>query len=212
MKKLLVLLLIAFHTIIYSQTETVKSKGKVLIDISGGLAARIGTAEKTGNFIIDNKIKASRDGYFIDASLYVQIKPEMNHYLGVKYNSYFDYGNNNKLAFNFYAISYLYSKQLASKDMINVSISAGYISYKDDEYFSKDLVIKGGTIGLGFDGSYLVKISNGIYSGPKIGLQFGKISDFDVSSKNNPNQNVSLKDQAESVSTFNIGLVLRIRI
>lgn len=212
MKKLFILLLIAVHTINYSQTETEKAKSKVLIDISGGLAARIGTAEKTGNFIVDNKIKASRDGYFIDASLYVQIKPEMNHYLGIKFNTYFDYINDNKLALNFYALSYLYSKQLKSKDLINVSISAGYISYKDNEYFSKDFVIKGGTIGLGFDGSYLLKISNTIYTGPKIGLQFGKISDFDVSNKNNPNQNVNVNDQAESVSTFDIGLVLRIRI
>lgn len=200
------------NCITYSQTETEKLRGKVLFDFSGGLASRIGKPEKTGNFMLDNKINASKNGYFIDASLYVQIKPEMNHYLGVKYNNFFDLINDQKLAINFYAVSYLYSKKFTSNDLLNFSISVGYISYKDDEYFIKDYVIKGGTVGLGLEGSYLLRITDGIYSGPKIGFQFGNISEFDVSNSGNPDQNMDLNNTTESVSTFDIGLVVRIKI
>lgn len=212
MKKLFIILLLTVHCTNYSQTENEKVKGKVLFDFSGGLASRIGKPEKTGNFMLDNKINASKNGYFIDASLYVQIKPEMNHYLGVKYNNFFDLINDQKLAINFYAVSYLYSKKFTSNDLLNFSISVGYISYKDDEYFIKDYVIKGGTVGLGLEGSYLLRITDGIYSGPKIGFQFGNISEFDVSNSGNPNQNMDLNNTTESVSTFDIGLVVRIKI
>lgn len=205
-------LLIAVATLSYAQTKIENKKSTVIFDMSGGLSSRIGTAKETGDFILDNKIKASRNGYFIDASLYVQLKPEMNHYVGIKYHNFFDFVNEEKLAINFYAISYLYSKELTSHDLVNLSSSLGYISYKDDEYFTKGYTIKGGTVGFGLEGSYLLKISKAIYSGPKIGFQFGKISDFDVSSKNNSNENISLRDEEESVSTFNIGLVLRVKI
>lgn len=200
------------NCVTYSQTESEKVRGKVLFDFSGGLASRIGKPEKTGNFMLDNKINASKNGYFIDASLYVQIKPEMNHYLGVKYNNFFDLINDQKLAINFYAVSYLYSKKFTSNDLLNFSISVGYISYKDDEYFIKDYVIKGGTVGLGLEGSYLLRITDGIYSGPKIGFQFGNISEFDVSNSGNPDQNMDLNNTTESVSIFDIGLVVRIKI
>jgi hypothetical protein len=212
MKKLFIILLLTVHCTNYSQTENEKVRGKVLFDFSGGLASRIGKPEKTGNFMLDNKINASKNGYFIDASLYVQIKPEMNHYLGVKYNNFFDLINDQKLAINFYAVSYLYSKKFTSNDLLNFSISVGYISYKDDEYFIKDYVIKGGTVGLGLEGSYLLRITDGIYSGPKIGFQFGNISEFDVSNSGNPDQNMDLNNTTESVSTFDIGLVVRIKI
>lgn len=212
MKKLFIILLLTVHCTNYSQTENEKVKGKVLFDFSGGLASRIGKPEKTGNFMLDNKINASKNGYFIDASLYVQIKPEMNHYLGVKYNNFFDLINDQKLAINFYAVSYLYSKKFTSNDLLNFSISVGYISYKDDEYFIKDYVIKGGTVGLGLEGSYLLRITDGIYSGPKIGFQFGNISEFDVSNSGNPDQNMDLNNTTESVSIFDIGLLLRIKI
>ena len=212
MKKLFIILLLTVHYVNYSQTENEKVRGKVLFDFSGGLASRIGKPEKTGNFMLDNKINASKNGYFIDASLYVQIKPEMNHYLGVKYNNFFDLINDQKLAINFYAVSYLYSKKFTSNDLLNFSISVGYISYKDDEYFIKDYVIKGGTVGLGLEGSYLLRITDGIYSGPKIGFQFGNISEFDVSNSGNPDQNMDLNNTTESVSTFDIGLVVRIKI
>ena len=212
MKKLFIILLLTVHYVNYSQTENEKVRGKVLFDFSGGLASRIGKPEKTGNFMLDNKINASKNGYFIDASLYVQIKPEMNHYLGVKYNNFFDLINDQKLAINFYAVSYLYTKKFTSNDLLNFSISVGYISYKDDEYFIKDYVIKGGTVGLGLEGSYLLRITDGIYSGPKIGFQFGNISEFDVSNSGNPDQNMDLNNTTESVSTFDIGLVVRIKI
>ena len=212
MKKIFIILLLAMNCVTYSQTESEKVRGKVLFDFSGGLASRIGKPEKTGNFMLDNKINASKNGYFIDASLYVQIKPEMNHYLGVKYNNFFDLINDQKLAINFYAVSYLYSKKFTSNDLLNFSISVGYISYKDDEYFIKDYVIKGGTVGLGLEGSYLLRITDGIYSGPKIGFQFGNISEFDVSNSGNPDQNMDLNNTTESVSIFDIGLVVRIKI
>lgn len=212
MKKLFIILFLTVYCTNYSQTESEKVKGKVLFDFSGGLASRIGKPEKTGNFMLDNKINASKNGYFIDASLYVQIKPEMNHYLGVKYNNFFDLINDQKLAINFYAVSYLYSKKFTSNDLLNFSISVGYISYKDDEYFIKDYVIKGGTVGLGLEGSYLLRITDGIYSGPKIGFQFGNISEFDVSNSGNPDQNMDLNNTTESVSIFDIGLLLRIKI
>lgn len=145
-------------------------------------------------------------------TLYFQVQPNSNHYLGFKYNNFFDLLNNNKLSINFYGGSYLYSNEFKSKDVLNFTASLGYIAYKDNQYFFKDYVIKGGNVGFKTEVSYLLKIADGFYSGPKLGLQFGSVNDFDVKNKNNSSQNFSLKNGSESVSNFDFGLVFRIKI
>lgn len=214
MKKFFVFILVSFNSLVFAQTtsEIIPSKSKIIFDISGGLSSRIGRAEKTNDFNLNNKINASRNAYFIDAALYFQVQPNSNHYLGFKYNNFFDILNSNKLSINFYGVSYLYSNEFKSKDALNVTVSLGYIGYKDNEYFSKDFVVKGGNFGLRTEIYYLLRIADGIYSGPKLGLQFGKVNDFKVKNNNNSSQNISLNDVNESVSNFDFGLVFRIKI
>lgn len=214
MKIFFIAVLTSFSSLIFAQTtsENTPSKTKIILDISGGLSSRIGTPQKTNDFNLNGKIIASRNGYFMDASLYFQAIPNSNHYLGFKYNSFFDLLNNNKLAINFYGASYLYSNQFKSKDAINVTVSLGYITYKDDHYFFKDYIVKGGNFGFKTEVYYLLRITNGVFSGPKLGLQYGKINDFEAESTKNGAQNLSLKNGNESVSNFDFGLVLRIEI
>lgn len=69
MKKFFILVLVSFNTMFFAQStsENKPLKSKVILDISGGLSSRIGKAEKTNDFNLNNKINASRNGYFIDA-------------------------------------------------------------------------------------------------------------------------------------------------
>lgn len=214
MKNILIFSLVVFSNLVFGQevpNDTI-SKSKVLFDFSGGLSSRIGKVEKTNDFILNNKINASRNGYFIDASLLFQIAPNSEHYFGFKYNNFFDYLNENKLSISFYGLSYMYSKEFKSKDNFNLDFSLGYISYRDKEYFFEGYTVKGGNIGIRTSVSYLLKISNGIYSGPKLGLQLGSIKDFKLEKNGNPSQTINLSDASESVSNFDFGLVLRISI
>lgn len=214
MKNILIFSLVVFSNLVFGQevpNDTI-SKSKVLFDFSGGLSSRIGKVEKTNDFVLNNKINASRNGYFIDASLLFQIAPNSEHYFGFKYNNFFDYLNENKLSISFYGLSYMYSKEFKSKDNFNLDFSLGYISYRDKEYFFEGYTVKGGNIGIRTSVSYLLKISNGIYSGPKLGLQLGSIKDFKLEKNGNPSQTINLSDTSESVSNFDFGLVLRISI
>lgn len=212
MKRSLIFFLIFLSQSIYAQSVTIDTiaKSKVLFDFSGGLSSRIGKAEKTNDFILNNKINASRNGYFIEASLLAQIAPNSNHYIGVKYNNFFDYINENKLSISFYGLSYMYSKESKSKDNFNIDLSLGYISYRDKEYFFDGYTIKGGNIGMRTSISYLLRIANGVYSGPKLGLQFGSIKDFTIEKNGSSSQTINLNNISESVSNFDFGLVLRI--
>jgi hypothetical protein len=212
MKRSLIFFLIFLSQSIYAQSVTIDTiaKSKVLFDFSGGLSSRIGKAEKTNDFILNNKINASRNGYFIEASLLAQIAPNSNHYIGIKYNNFFDYINENKLSISFYGLSYMYSKESKSKDNFNIDLSLGYISYRDKEYFFDGYTIKGGNIGMRTSISYLLRIANGVYSGPKLGLQFGSIKDFTIEKNGSSSQTINLNNISESVSNFDFGLVLRI--
>lgn len=212
MKRSLIFFLIFLSQSIFAQSITIDTitKSKVLFDFSGGLSSRIGKAEKTNDFILNNKINASRNGYFIEASLLAQIAPNSNHYIGVKYNNFFDYINENKLSISFYGLSYMYSKESKSKDNFNIDLSLGYISYRDKEYFFDGYTIKGGNIGMRTSISYLLRIANGVYSGPKLGLQFGSIKDFTIEKNGSSSQTINLNNISESVSNFDFGLVLRI--
>ncbi|WP_264558549.1 hypothetical protein [Flavobacterium sp. N2270] len=214
MKKRLLYSLFFISSIIFAQEAPNDSisKSKVIFDFAGGLSSRIGKAEKTNDFILDNKINASRNAYFIESSLLFQIAPNSEHYFGFKYNNFFDYINQNKLSISFYGVSYLYSKEFKSKDNFNLDFSLGYISYRDKEYFFDGYTIKGGNIGVRSSVSYLLKITEGVYSGPKLGLQFGSIKDFTVENKTNSSQSINLKGVSESVSNFDFGLVLRISL
>lgn len=212
MKRSLIFFLIFLSQSIFAQSITIDTitKSKVLFDFSGGLSSRIGKAEKTNDFILNNKINASRNGYFIEASLLAQIAPNSNHYIGIKYNNFFDYINENKLSISFYGLSYMYSKESKSKDNFNIDLSLGYISYRDKEYFFDGYTIKGGNIGMRTSISYLLRIANGVYSGPKLGLQFGSIKDFTIEKNGSSSQTINLNNISESVSNFDFGLVLRI--
>lgn len=214
MKSILVLLLIIFSHPFFAQESSNDSikKSKVLFDFSGGLSSRIGKVEKSGDFILDNKINASRNANFIEANLLFQVEPNSSHYMGLKYNNFFDYINKNKLAISFYGLSYMYSKDFKSKDNFNVDVSLGYITYRDKEYFFEGYTVKGGTIGIRTGVSYLLYIAKGVYTGPKLGLQLGGIKDFKVEKTGNPTQTINLNDATESVANFDLGLVLRISI
>ena len=212
MKRSLIFFIIILSQSIFAQSVTIDTiaKSKVVFDFSGGLSSRIGKAEKTNDFILNNKINASRNGYFIEASLLTQFSPNSNHYIGVKYNNFFDYINENKLSISFYGLSYMYSKESKSKDNFNFDLSVGYISYLDKEYFFDGYTVKGGNIGMRTSVSYLLRITNGVYSGPKLGLQFGSIKDFTLEKNGSSTQTINLNNTSESVSNFDFGLVLRI--
>ena len=104
----------------------------------------------------------------------------------------------------------MYSKESKSKDNFNIDLSLGYISYRDKEYFFDGYTIKGGNIGMRTSISYLLRIANGVYSGPKLGLQFGSIKDFTIEKNGSSSQTINLNNISESVSNFDFGLVLRI--
>lgn len=214
MKKALIFSLFIFTNLSFAQgtlNDSIK-KSKVIFDFSGGLSSRIGSVEKTNDFILNNKINASRNGYFIEASLFTQFAPNSNHYMGIKYNNFFDYINENKLSISFYGLSYMYSSQFKTKDNFNIDLSIGYIAYRDKQYFFDDYTVKGGNIGVRTSVSYLLYIAKGVYSGPKLGLQFGSVKDFTVEKNGNTTQNLNLKGASESVSNFDFGLVLRVSI
>ncbi|WP_320814864.1 hypothetical protein [Flavobacterium sp.] len=214
MKKALIFSLFIFTNLFFAQgtlNDTIK-KSKVIFDFSGGLSSRIGSVEKTNDFILNNKINASRNGYFIEASLLTQFAPNSNHYMGIKYNNFFDYINENKLSISFYGLSYMYSSKFKTKDNFNIDLSIGYIAYRDKQYFFDDYTVKGGNIGVRTSVSYLLYIAKGVYSGPKLGLQFGTVKDFTVEKNGNTTQNLNLKGASESVSNFDFGLVLRVSI
>jgi len=214
MKRSLIFFLIILSQSVFAQSVPIDTiaKSKVVFDFSGGLSSRIGKVEKTNDFILDNKIKASRNGYFIEASLLTQFSPNSNHYIGVKYNNFFDYINENKLSISFYGLSYMYSKESKTKDNFNFDLSVGYISYRDKEYFFDGYTVKGGNIGMRTSVSYLLRITNGVYSGPKLGLQFGSIKDFTLEKNGSSSQTINLNNASESVSNFDFGLVLRVSI
>ena len=210
MKRSLIFFLIILSQSVFAQSVPIDTiaKSKVVFDISGGLSSRIGKVEKTNNFILDNKIKASRNGYFIEASLLTQFAPNSNHYIGVKYNNFFDFINENKLSISFYGLSYMYSKESKTKDNFNFDLSVGYISYRDKEYFFDGYTVKGGNIGMRTSVSYLLRITNGVYSGPKL----GSIKDFTLEKNGSSSQTINLNNASESVSNFDFGLVLRVSI
>lgn len=214
MKKNIFFFLMIFTNSFFAQNaiNDSVSKAKVIFDFSGGLSSRIGNAEKTNNYILDSKINASRSAYFIEFSLLTQVIPNSNHYIGLKYNNFFDYINSNKLAISFYGLSYMYSKDFKSKDNLNFDLSVGYISYRDKEYFFDNYTIKGGTVGVRTSVSYILKIVDGVYSGPRLGLQLGSVKNFTTEKNGSVSENINLANTSESVSNFDIGLVLRINI
>ena len=101
----------------------------------------------------------------------------------------------------------MYSKESKSKDNFNFDLSVGYISYRDKEYFFDGSNVKGGNIGMRTSVSYLLRITNGVYSGPKLGLQFGSIKDFTLEKNGSTSQTINLNNTSESVSNFDFGLV-----
>ena len=216
MKKLLIGLLVFNLNIVMAQTDSeieIKPlKNRTYFDISGGLSSRLGKAQPTNDFDLDRKISISKRGFFVDASLFFQVKPNSNHFIGFKYNSFNNYLNNNKLSISFYGVSYLFSKEFYGKDLLNADVSFGYITYKDNQYFIDNYVIKGGNVGIKTNLYYLLKISKGFYSGPKIGLQLASAKDFKVENKVSNSQDINLKDVNESLSTLDIGIVFRISL
>lgn len=214
MKKILILLFLVFSNFQFAQENKNETpqKAKILFDFSGGLSSRIGKVEKTGDFILDNKINASRNANFIEANLLFQVEANSSHYMGLKYNNFFDYINKNKLAISFYGLSYMYSKDFKTKDNFNVDFSLGYITYQDKEYFFDGYTVKGGNVGIRTSVSYLLYIAKGVYTGPKLGIQLGGVKDFKAEKTGNPTQTINLKGTSESVSNFDFGLVLRISI
>ena len=97
MKKILFYLLL-ISQISFSQTskDSVKS-GKFFVDFSGGFSKRLGSLEKTGDYILDQKIESASKGYFYEIGFTAQLIPNSSHYMGIKFNQFLKLLNGNKI-------------------------------------------------------------------------------------------------------------------
>lgn len=210
MKKILFYLLL-ISQISFSQTSKDSLKtGKFFVDFSGGFSKRLGSLEKTGDYILDQKIESASKGYFYEIGFTAQLIPNSSHYMGIKFNQFLKLLNGNKISTSFIGVGYMYSPELSDGSYFSVDAYLGYIIYKDNEFYIDEYVMKSNSFGVTTSISYYIYIAKGVYFGPKLGLQLGGSKKFNVTS---PMGNETLNfDEAESFSKIDFGLSFRFNL
>ena len=214
------LLLLLFIGSLAQAQDSIKKPG-ILFDISVGSSTRLG--KKNPDQATQSYTEKLRSGISYEASLYFRVKPETNHFIGFKYNSfhkeagirgsYAPYAGNasDKINLGFYGLGYMYnSTDNDDKSEWMLEGSVGYMTYKDKaELDSKKYEITGGSVGFSVAGAYYIKIYKSIHVGPKLSLFVGSVKELDITGLSGTSQ--ITPELAESLTRFDAAASIRFK-
>lgn len=217
--RIFVLLFLVFTTSTQAQ-DAIKKPG-FLFDLSVGSSTRLG--KKNPDLAVQSYTEKLRTGISYEGSLYFRVKPETNHFVGFKYNSfhkkagirgsYDPYGGNptDNVSLGFYGLGYMYNKtDNDDKNEWLVEGAVGYMTYKDKVTIGKNnYEITGNSFGFSVGAAYYIKLYKALHVGPKLSMFVGSANKLEVA--NLPEINQIDPEIAESLTRFDAAASLRLK-
>jgi hypothetical protein len=211
-----------------AQDTTAVKKSSVYLDIHAGPAFRLGKADPNQEASLQDYSEKLRTGFQFDVSLYFAVKPESNHMIGFKYNSFnkkagirggvFIDNNGNyvsgettdNITLTFYGAGYMYANHEDNNSEWSVEGALGYMTYRNRAKVGAEYDAQGSTIGAFLGAAYHFKIVKGVYFGPKISLLVRSINKIQINGPENIEE-LNL-EKPESMSRIDISVGLRFKL
>jgi hypothetical protein len=226
MKQFSLLLLISMLThAAYAQTTELR---KFRFALNGGYSYRLGKISDQLTGDARNYMKKLKSGFNVGADAMYYFNPKMG--VGVKYNRFQASHSDvipvrtstgqmrtnvmDNIAINFFAATFgTRVFNAAGTNAFHANIALGYLGFRDNGWLNVDkLILTGGTLGIGWDIGYDIRLTSKLSAGAQLSLISGKLNSFMKEDSNSREKVTLTDDQKENLSHLNLSLGLRLNI
>jgi hypothetical protein len=173
-------------------------------------------------------MKKLKSGFNVGADAMYYFNPKMG--VGVKYNRFQASHSDvipvrtstgqmrtnvmDNIAINFFAATFgTRVFNAAGTNAFHANIALGYLGFRDNGWLNVDkLILTGGTLGIGWDIGYDIRLTSKLSAGAQLSLISGKLNSFMKEDSNSREKVTLTDDQKENLSHLNLSLGLRLNI